>query len=73
MKKKELLRRVLRAELRTEIHYQMLKETNIEVDKLKEQLAERVDRIERRHIEMLNYFHATRHPHINEINNQLND
>ena len=38
MKKKELLRRVLRAELRTEIHYQMLKETNIEVDKLKEQL-----------------------------------
>jgi hypothetical protein len=38
MKKKELLRRLARAELRTEIHYQMLRETNVEVDKLKEQL-----------------------------------
>jgi len=36
MKKKELLKRVARAELRVDIHYQMLKETNLEVDKLKE-------------------------------------
>ena len=40
MKKKELLRRLARAELRVDIHYQMLRETNLEVDKLKEKLNE---------------------------------
>tara|TARA_B110000444_G_scaffold89727_1_gene84828 strand:- start:124 stop:270 length:147 start_codon:yes stop_codon:yes gene_type:complete len=44
-----------------------------ELQMLVEQLAERVDQLEQRHIKILNYFDATRHPHINEINNQLND
>ena len=44
-----------------------------ELQMLVEQLFERVDQLENRHIKILNYFNATRHPYINEINNQLND
>lgn len=43
MKKKELLRRLANAVLRTEIHYQMLRETNLEIDKLKEKLIDRLN------------------------------
>ena len=44
-----------------------------ELKVLVEKLAERVYHLERRHIKILGYFRETRHPHINEINNQLND
>jgi len=44
-----------------------------ELQVLVEELFERINLLENRHIKILNYFDATRHPHINEINDQLND
>lgn len=60
MKKQELLKRLARAELRVDIHYQMLKETNLEVDKLKDMMSRTIE-----------YFHATGHPYTKEIKKQI--
>jgi len=38
-----------------------------ELQVLVEKLTERIDQLELRHIKIVNYFRATRHPHIDEI------